>query len=160
MSILILSILILSILLLSIFLLSIFLLSIYFRVCGVTVKTFAQHWEVLGSILNPKRVIAKNVKICTYCCYVRCATLIVWVGENALAPNRRNSVTCKVRTSRLLSTVPWGIFYNSCWLCCLIQIIMFYPILNVGEKWKTILEAEELIKQRWQLLILALDWLR
>ncbi len=34
---------------------------------------------VMGSILGPNRVIAKDVKICTYCCYVRCATLIVWV---------------------------------------------------------------------------------
>ena len=34
----------------------------------------------MGSMLGPSRVIAKDVKSCTYCCYVRCATLIVWVG--------------------------------------------------------------------------------
>ncbi len=32
----------------------------------------------MGSILGPIRVISKS---CTYCCYNRCATLIVWVGE-------------------------------------------------------------------------------
>ena len=46
------------------------------RVCGVTVSAFVQG-EVMGSILGPNRVIAKDVKSCTYCCYVRCATLIV-----------------------------------------------------------------------------------
>ena len=30
---------------------------------------------------GPNRVIAKNVKRCTYCCYVRCTILIVRVGE-------------------------------------------------------------------------------
>ncbi len=34
----------------------------------------------MGSILSPNNVIAKDVKRCTYCCYVRCGTLIVWVG--------------------------------------------------------------------------------
>ncbi len=33
--------------------------------------------KVVGSMLGPNRVIAKDVKNCTYCCYVRCATLIV-----------------------------------------------------------------------------------
>ncbi len=33
--------------------------------------------KVIGSMLGPNRVIAKDVKNCTYCCYVRCATLIV-----------------------------------------------------------------------------------
>ncbi len=48
--------------------------------------------KVMGSMLGQNRVIAKNVKSCTYCCYVRCATLIVWVEYgNALAPNRCNS---------------------------------------------------------------------
>ncbi len=31
----------------------------------------------MGSILGPNRVIAKDVKSCTYCCYVRYATLTV-----------------------------------------------------------------------------------
>ncbi len=34
----------------------------------------------MGSMLGPNRDIAKDVKICTNCCYVRCATLIVSVG--------------------------------------------------------------------------------
>ncbi len=90
----------------------------------------------MGSILGPNRVIAKNVKSCTYCCYGRCATLIVWIGGNILVQNKRNSIPCTVRTyrqrwcnqwvgflpklgsrafgpakrsgPRLLSTVPWG----------------------------------------------------
>ncbi len=49
---------------------------------------------------RPYRIIAKDVKIYTYCCYVRCATLIVRVWENALAPNRRNSLPLTVRTAR------------------------------------------------------------
>ncbi len=36
--------------------------------------------KVMGSILSPNRVIAKDVKSCTNCCYVRFATSIVWVG--------------------------------------------------------------------------------
>ncbi len=34
----------------------------------------------MGSILGPNRVIAKDVKKCTDCCYVRYATLIVRLG--------------------------------------------------------------------------------
>ena len=35
--------------------------------------------KVMGSIIGQNRVKAKDVKSCTYCCYVRCASLIVWV---------------------------------------------------------------------------------
>ncbi len=41
------------------------------------------HVDVLGlhvSMLAPNRVIAKDVKSCVYCCYVRYATLIVRLG--------------------------------------------------------------------------------
>ncbi len=31
-------------------------------------------------ILSPNRIITKEVNSCTYCCYVRCATIIVRVG--------------------------------------------------------------------------------
>ena len=54
----------------------------------------------LASMLSPNCVIAKDVKSCTYCCYVRYAILIVRVGGNALALNRRNSLPCTVRISR------------------------------------------------------------
>ncbi len=47
-------------------------------VCSITGSASARRWEVMGSILGPNRVIAKYVKSCIYCCYVRCATLIVW----------------------------------------------------------------------------------
>jgi len=51
--------------------------------------------------LDPNRVIAKDIKSCTYYCYVRYVTLIVRVGGNSLAPkNRRNSLPCTVRNSR------------------------------------------------------------
>ena len=45
------------------------------RVCGINGKNGVG--EVMGLILGLNRVIAKDVKICTYCCYVRCVTLIV-----------------------------------------------------------------------------------
>ena len=35
---------------------------------------------MIGSMLGPNRVIAKDVKTCIYCCYVRCGTLIVRLG--------------------------------------------------------------------------------
>ncbi len=35
---------------------------------------------VMGSMLGQNRFIAKYVKSCTYCCYVRCATLVILVG--------------------------------------------------------------------------------
>ncbi len=45
-------------------------------------------------------VISKDVKSFTYCYYVRCATLIVLVEGNALAPNGRNALPCTVRNYR------------------------------------------------------------
>ncbi len=45
-----------------------------------------------GSMFNPNRIIAKDAKSCFFCYFVRCATLIVRVGENTLAPKRRNSL--------------------------------------------------------------------
>ncbi len=36
--------------------------------------------NMMGSMLSPNRIIAKDVKRFTYCCYVGCAILIVWVG--------------------------------------------------------------------------------
>ena len=115
--------------------------------------------EVTGSTLGPNRVRAKDVKSCTYCCYVRCTTLIVWVGGNALALNRRNSLPCTVRTSRqrscnqrvgclqelgsralgpakrsgprLSSTVPWGMTRIRLW-----KEIHNTPALNqINFKW-------------------------
>ncbi len=53
-----------------------------------------------GSMLDPNHVIDKDVKSCSYCRYVRCATSVVRVRGDALAPNRRNSLPCTVRTSR------------------------------------------------------------
>ncbi len=52
-------------------------------------------WQYLGIglMLGPNRVIAKDVKGCTYRCSVRCATLIVKVGWNALAPKQAQLIT-------------------------------------------------------------------
>ncbi len=36
--------------------------------------------KVMGSMLGPNQVKAIDVNSCTYCCYVRCATLTVLVG--------------------------------------------------------------------------------
>ncbi len=48
--------------------------------CGITGSASARRWGGYGFNSRQNRVIAKEVKRCTYCCYVRCATLIVWVG--------------------------------------------------------------------------------
>ncbi len=48
------------------------------RVCGIIRSSSARRVrKVMGSMLGPNSVIAKDVKSCTYCCYVKCATLIV-----------------------------------------------------------------------------------
>ena len=40
------------------------------RVCGITGSASTRRWGgYMGSILGPSRVIAKDVKSCTYCCY-------------------------------------------------------------------------------------------
>ena len=50
----------------------------------------------MGLILSPNRVIAKGVK--NYLCHM--CNINSMSRGNALAPNRRNSVPCTVRTSR------------------------------------------------------------
>ena len=35
---------------------------------------------VISPILGLNWIKAKDIKSCTYCCYVKCATLLVWVG--------------------------------------------------------------------------------
>ena len=54
--------------------------------------------KVIGSMLGSRRVIAKDIKICAYCCYVRCTTLIVRVSSrgNALA-----QITCNYYYAQL-----------------------------------------------------------
>ena len=44
------------------------------------------------SKLDQNRIIAKDVKNCTYCYYVRCVTFIAKVGGNNLPPNRSNAL--------------------------------------------------------------------
>ncbi len=52
------------------------------------------------NMLDQNRVIAKDVKRCTYCCYFRCVKLIVSVGGMPWPRNRYNSLPCTVRTSK------------------------------------------------------------
>ena len=79
---------------------SIIMLTNVTSVLGITHSTSARHRRNMGLLLEPNRVIAKDVKSCTYCCYFRCATLIVWIGVMPWPKNRRNSIPCTVRTSR------------------------------------------------------------
>ena len=41
---------------------------------------FYKHLPGVGKVRGSNRVIVNDVKSCTYCCYVRCASLIVWIG--------------------------------------------------------------------------------
>ncbi len=76
-----------------------------------TVALYGSHssasMRVLGlEDLTQNRVIAKDVKSCTHCCYVKCATLIVRVGGNVLAPKQVQLITMHMRTSRQRSCNP------------------------------------------------------
>ncbi len=46
----------------------------------LSVALLVAHPPVVGEVIGSNRVIAKDAKSCTYCCYVRCSTLIVKVG--------------------------------------------------------------------------------
>ncbi len=59
--------------------------------------------QVMGSILDAKHIIAKDVKTCTYSCYVRSGTCQVndsMCRGNALATKKCISAPCTVRNSR------------------------------------------------------------
>ena len=84
--------------------------NINLRICSVTRSASAQCWRGNRFDSQSNRDKAKDVKSCTYFCYVRCATLIVCVGGNTLAPNRRNSIPCTVRTSKALFVCIQGKF--------------------------------------------------
>ncbi len=80
--------------------------------------------QVKGSMLSPDRVIAKEVKSCTYCCYVRSSTLTVRVGgASALYPNSCNLLACTVRTSRQRSC-------NQRVCCPLCSMVWIYDLQN------------------------------
>ena len=53
---------------------SIIMLTNVTSVLGITHSASARHRRVMGLLLEPNRVIAKDVKRCTYCWYSRCAT--------------------------------------------------------------------------------------
>ena len=50
------------------------------RVRGIKRSSSNRHGNVMGSMIGPNLVVAKDVKSYAYCCYVRCVTLIVRVG--------------------------------------------------------------------------------
>ncbi len=61
----------------------------------------------MGSMFGPNRAMTKDVKSCTYCCYFRCATLILWEGgmpwPETVPCSISNSVPCTVSTSRQMT---------------------------------------------------------
>ena len=90
----------------------------------------ARNWPYI-SILFPNCVIATDVKSCTYCCYVRCTTLIVQIGGMPCP----NSLPCLVMTSiRRL--------YNQrvvCLLCSIARINDVYQKCTLLIKFSNIL---------------------
>ncbi len=79
---------------------------------SITCSASTRHGKVMSSMLGLLMFysrtrswcsildISKEVKGCTYCCYVRCATLIATEYEECLGPNRRNSLPGTGRTLR------------------------------------------------------------
>ncbi len=59
----------------------------------------------ISSILDPDHSKAKDVKSCTYCCYVRCSTLIVGFGGMPWSKTDASEFTKPIRTS-------WQSAYN------------------------------------------------
>ncbi len=49
------------------------------RVLGITHSASARRRK--GSMISSNRNKARDIKSCTYSCYVRCSPLIVWVGR-------------------------------------------------------------------------------
>ena len=56
--------------------------------------------KVICSMLSPNQVIAKDVKWCTYCWYVRYVILIVWVGKMYWPKTCATHYHAQVLTSR------------------------------------------------------------
>ena len=61
-------------------------LNLYQSIWKIVTITFPSNYKhvaqplVVGEvILSPNRIIAKDVKSCTSCCYIRCSMIIVWV---------------------------------------------------------------------------------
>ena len=59
---------------------------------SVTSSESARRWGVDGLDSWPNRIIAKDVKSCTFCCYVRCPTLIVWIGAQLGHPDKSRAI--------------------------------------------------------------------
>ncbi len=89
------------------------------HVRGIIPSASARQEKVMGSMLSPNRVTTKDVKNCTCCCSVRCATFIVYVGGGALALNRPNPLPCTVKTCRQRS-------YNQRVDCLLCSMAIIY----------------------------------
>ncbi len=92
---------------------------------GITLSASARRWEILGYMLGQNRIIAKDVKSCSHCCYV----INSIIRGNALSPRRRTSIPCTVITSR----------QKSCnqTVCCLdwLGSRAFVPAKRSGPTW-------------------------
>ena len=136
---------------------------IYFkctRVRGITFSASARHGKVMGSMLgrckprtwcsesaimlwlsldgpmlDPNRVIAKDVKSCTYCCGINSTS-----RGNVLDSNRRNSLPCTVKTSRqraltkkYINISPFvKLIYYYHPMLCKVKNLRWFLTLNLG----------------------------
>ncbi len=94
---------------------------------GKTVAHLPGVGEVMGSILGPNRIIAKDVKSCTYCCHVRCTTFIVWVGEY-LGPQQAQLSTMHKEDFKPKVVLSKG------WLFAIVEIKAFIPAKRSGPR--------------------------
>ncbi len=87
------------------------------RVCGVTLSAFAWRWGGDGFNSRPNYlVIAKYVKGGTYCCYVKCATLIVWVGGTPWPKQGTNQYHAQLGLPDKVCAIKGLVFCNSWYL--------------------------------------------
>ena len=73
------------------------------HVCSASAQ---RRGKVMSPILGPNSIIAADVKSCTYCCYVWCATLIVWIGRMPL-PQTGSSFHAQLGLPDKGRTIKW-----------------------------------------------------
>ena len=69
--------------------------------------------EVMGFILGQNRVIAKDVKNCNYCCYLRCAALIFRIGGMPWSRTGATQYHGQLGLSNKCLATKWSVVYNS-----------------------------------------------
>ncbi len=101
---------------------------------AILFATVAQHVahsliieEMMGSIISPNRMLDKEFWIFTYCCYFKCATLIIWVswpleGATHYHAQLCLQMSCNQRVGQKLmgsrafgpnKRLPWGCYLPS-----------------------------------------------